>query len=91
MELLHLFLEAPRWEQNAMERAKQMWLSHYRALGKGLERATADRIMTSMLGSDRSDMPANLRRYWSHNSPAPFVGFTNPEQIWDGLQLSSTK
>ena len=53
MELLHLFLEAPRWEQRAMERAKQMWLSHYRALGKGLERATADRIMTSMLGPDR--------------------------------------
>ncbi len=53
MELLHLFLEAPCWEQSAMERAKQMWLSHYRALGKGLERATADRIMTSMLGPDR--------------------------------------
>lgn len=53
MELLHLFLEAPRWEQSAMDRAKQMWLSHYRALGKGLERATADRIMTSMLGPDR--------------------------------------
>ena len=53
MELLHLFLEAPQWEQSAMERAKQMWLSHYRALGKGLERATADRIMTSMLGPDR--------------------------------------
>ena len=53
MELLHLFLEAPRWEESAMARAKQMWLSHYRALGKGLERATADRIMTSMLGPDR--------------------------------------
>ena len=38
--LLHLFLSAPRWEAGAMERAKQMYISHYRSLGKGLERAT---------------------------------------------------
>lgn len=51
--MLHLFLEAPRWEEGAMERAKQMYLSHYRSLSKGLERATADRVMGTMLGPDR--------------------------------------
>jgi hypothetical protein len=51
--LLHLFLEAPRWEAGAMERAKQMYGSHWRSLGKGLERATADRVMAAMLGPDR--------------------------------------
>ena len=53
MGLLHLFLEAPRWEAGAMERAKQMYASHWRSLGKGLERATADRVMAAMLGPDR--------------------------------------
>ena len=53
LQLLHLFLEAPRWEEAAMERSKQMYVSHYRALPKSLERATADRIMQSMLGNDR--------------------------------------
>ena len=36
-----------------MERAKQMYLSHYRSLPKSLERATADRIMAAMMGPDR--------------------------------------
>lgn len=40
LQLLHLFLEAPRWESTAMERAKQMYLSHFRSLPKSLERAT---------------------------------------------------
>lgn len=53
MQLLHLFLEKPRWEDAAMERAKQMYISHYRALPKSLERATADRIMAAMMGTDR--------------------------------------
>ena len=53
LQLLHLFLEAPRWEEAAMERSKQMYISHYRALPKSLERATADRIMSAMLGDDR--------------------------------------
>ena len=53
MQLLHLFLEQPRWEDAAMERAKQMYLSHYRSLPKSLERATADRIMAAMMGDDR--------------------------------------
>lgn len=53
LQLLHLFLEQPRWEAAAMERSKQMYLSHYRSLPKSLERATADRIMTAMMGPDR--------------------------------------
>lgn len=53
MQLLHLFLEQPRWEDAAMERSKQMYLSHFRSLPKSLERATADRIMSSMTGDDR--------------------------------------
>eukprot|EP00887_Chlorella_sp_A99_P001378 scaffold8.g1378.t1 len=53
LQLLHLFLDAPRWEGAAMERAKQMYLSHFRSLPKSLERATADRIMAAMFGPDR--------------------------------------
>jgi predicted Zn-dependent peptidase len=53
LQLLHLFLEAPRWEAAAMERSKQMYLSHYRSLAKSFERASADRIMAAMMGDDR--------------------------------------
>lgn len=53
LQLLHLFLEQPRWEGAAMERSKQQYLSHYRSLSKSLERATADRILAAMLGPDR--------------------------------------
>ncbi|KAL4457809.1 hypothetical protein ABPG75_012674 [Micractinium tetrahymenae] len=53
LQLLHLFLEQPRWEAAAMERSKQQYLSHYRSLSKSLERATADRILQAMLGPDR--------------------------------------
>jgi hypothetical protein len=45
LQLLHLFLEQPRWEAAAMERSKQQYLSHFRSLSKSLERATADRIL----------------------------------------------
>ena len=53
LQLLHMFLEHPRWEGAAMERSKQQYLSHYRSLSKSLERATADRILEAMLGPDR--------------------------------------
>ena len=53
MELLHNFLEMPRWEESAMERAKQMFISHYRSLSKSLERATADRLLAAMLSPSR--------------------------------------
>jgi len=58
LELVHLFLTQPRWEEPAMERAKQMYLSHYRSLPKSLERATADRIMAAMMGPDRCGVDA---------------------------------
>uniref|UniRef100_A0A061SA19 Insulinase (Peptidase family m16) family protein isoform 2 n=1 Tax=Tetraselmis sp. GSL018 TaxID=582737 RepID=A0A061SA19_9CHLO len=58
-ELLHLFIREPRWEDSAMERSKQIFLSHYRSLPKSLERATADRLIGVMLGNDRRFMDAN--------------------------------
>lgn len=54
MELLHNFLAKPKWEESAMNRAKQMFLSHYKSLHKSLERETADRIMGAMFGPSRS-------------------------------------
>ena len=53
MELLHNFLEHPKWEESAMNRAKQMFLSHYKSLHKSLERETGDRIMGAMFGPSR--------------------------------------
>jgi predicted Zn-dependent peptidase len=53
LQLLHLFLEEPRWEEMAMERSKQMYISHYRSLPKSLERQTGDYIMSAMSGEDR--------------------------------------
>lgn len=53
LQLLHLFLEEPRWEEMAMERSKQMYISHYRSLPKSLERQTGDYIMAAMSGDDR--------------------------------------
>ncbi|GAX77204.1 hypothetical protein CEUSTIGMA_g4650.t1 [Chlamydomonas eustigma] len=52
-ELLHLFLENPRWEASAMERAKQAYLSSGRQVQKSLEKATADRILDAMMGAGR--------------------------------------
>lgn len=46
---LYLF----RWEATALERAKQLYLSSVRSVGKSLERASTDRILEAMLGSDR--------------------------------------
>lgn len=51
-ELLNCFIRKPRWEEPAMERSKQIYLSHYRSLPKSLERATADRLLATMLGDD---------------------------------------
>ena len=53
MELLHNFLAKPKWEESAVHRAKQMFLSHYKSLHKSLERETADRIMGAMFGPSR--------------------------------------
>ena len=61
MELLHNFLEMPRWEESAMERAKQMFISHYRSLSKSLERATADRLLAAMLSPSRYPLRQQMR------------------------------
>lgn len=53
LELLHLLLEQPSWNDTALERAKQVYLSHYRTQQKSLERATAMRLMEVMLGPVR--------------------------------------
>jgi len=50
-QLTHLFLTQPRWDELAMERAKQAFLTSTKSIQKSLERATAERIITSMLGS----------------------------------------
>jgi predicted Zn-dependent peptidase len=52
-ELVHQIVEAPLWEENAMERARQMFRSHYAGMPKSLERAIGDRTMNAMLGADR--------------------------------------
>lgn len=51
-ELLNCFVRKPRWEEAAMQRSQQIYLSHYRSLPKSLERATADRLLATMLGDD---------------------------------------
>jgi len=53
LEMAHLMLEAPDWDQAALDRAKSLYISHYRSLEKSLERASADRVMNAMLGPDR--------------------------------------
>ena len=53
LELLNLFVSAPRWNPQAMVRAKQAFTTHFRAMPKSLERATADRQLSAMFGSDR--------------------------------------
>lgn len=58
LELVHMFLNEPTWDEAAMERAKQIWVSHHRSLTKSLERSTADRVMEAMLGPERYVPPA---------------------------------
>ncbi len=57
LELVHMFLNEPTWDEAAMERAKQIWVSHHRSLTKSLERSTADRVMEAMLGPERYVAP----------------------------------
>ncbi|KAH7434480.1 hypothetical protein KP509_06G019300 [Ceratopteris richardii] len=51
-ELLHMIIEHNVWKEDAFERAKQLFLTYYRAMGKSLERATANRLMCTMLGGE---------------------------------------
>eukprot|EP00250_Pteridium_aquilinum_P006240 c16198_g1_i1 orf=144-3938(+) len=51
-ELLHMILEHNIWMDDALDRAKQLYLTYYRAMPKSLERATANRLMHAMLGGE---------------------------------------
>ncbi|MCO5603407.1 hypothetical protein L7F22_057557 [Adiantum nelumboides] len=51
-QLLHMILEHNIWKEDAFERAKQLYLTYYRAMPKSLERATANRLMRTMLGGE---------------------------------------
>jgi predicted Zn-dependent peptidase len=47
------------WLEDALDRAKQLYLSHYRAMPKSLERATAHRLMRAMFdGEERFIEPS---------------------------------
>lgn len=49
-QMIHMFLEEPRWEDTAMERAKLAFLASVKSVHKSLERATSDRVLDAMLG-----------------------------------------
>lgn len=51
-ELLHMILEHNIWMEDALDRAKQLYLTYYRAMPKSLERSTANRLMRTMLGGE---------------------------------------
>ncbi|KAI5069253.1 hypothetical protein GOP47_0015554 [Adiantum capillus-veneris] len=51
-QLLHMILEHNIWKEDAFERAKQLYFTFYRAMPKSLERATANRLMCTMLGGE---------------------------------------
>lgn len=51
-ELLHMVLEHSVWLDDALDRARQLYLSYYRSIPKSLERATAHKLMTAMLNGD---------------------------------------
>eukprot|EP00252_Welwitschia_mirabilis_P010086 TRINITY_DN231_c0_g1_i1.p1 TRINITY_DN231_c0_g1~~TRINITY_DN231_c0_g1_i1.p1 ORF type:complete len:1279 (+),score=278.22 TRINITY_DN231_c0_g1_i1:185-4021(+) len=51
-QLLHMVLEHNIWLEDAFERAKQLYISHYYAMPKSLERASAHRLMRTMLSGD---------------------------------------
>eukprot|EP00245_Coleochaete_scutata_P005274 TRINITY_DN18712_c0_g1_i1.p1 TRINITY_DN18712_c0_g1~~TRINITY_DN18712_c0_g1_i1.p1 ORF type:complete len:1369 (+),score=265.63 TRINITY_DN18712_c0_g1_i1:154-4260(+) len=52
-ELIHLVLERSVWVEDALDRAKQLYLTHFRSLPKSLERSTAHRLMREMFASDQ--------------------------------------
>jgi len=50
MEMIHLLLQSPRWDEASLTRAKQAYRAHYSSLGKSLERATLNNALTAMVG-----------------------------------------
>ena len=59
LEMVHLLLSDPAWEEGAAERARQVYISHARSLDKSLERSSSDRVVTAMLGGDRRFVDAS--------------------------------
>eukprot|EP00899_Mesostigma_viride_P019537 jgi/Mesvir1/27585/Mv07330-RA.1 len=51
-QVLHLVLMEPVWVEDALERAKQLYASHYRSMPKSLERAAGNRLMQIMFNND---------------------------------------
>ncbi|GMH43786.1 hypothetical protein BSKO_11720 [Bryopsis sp. KO-2023] len=56
LQVLHLFLESPRWEDSAVARAKQIYASNFRTQQKSLEGATIHRLRSAMFGKDHRFM-----------------------------------
>ena len=54
LEMIHLLLQEPRWEETSLVRAKQAYRAHYASLGKSLERATHSRALEGALGLNSS-------------------------------------
>eukprot|EP00237_Pycnococcus_provasolii_P000043 CAMPEP_0119197254 /NCGR_PEP_ID=MMETSP1316-20130426/13197_1 /TAXON_ID=41880 /ORGANISM="Pycnococcus provasolii, Strain RCC2336" /LENGTH=1235 /DNA_ID=CAMNT_0007193039 /DNA_START=21 /DNA_END=3730 /DNA_ORIENTATION=+ len=52
MELLHLWLSSPKWDESAFDRSKEMHKTHYRSVSKSLEKATADGILRELVQED---------------------------------------
>lgn len=83
-----------------MERAKQMFVSHYRSLAKTLERATADRVVAAMMGPDRRVRDPNpeeinaltldamreavMRQLRANNIEVTVVGDFEEQELLDG-------
>nr|Q40983.2 RecName: Full=Stromal processing peptidase, chloroplastic; AltName: Full=Chloroplast processing enzyme; Flags: Precursor [Pisum sativum] len=51
-QLLHMVLEHSVWSDDALDRARQVYLSYYRSIPKSLERSTAHKLMVAMLDGD---------------------------------------
>jgi len=52
LEMVHLLLRSPRWDEPSLTRAKQAYRAHHASLGKSLERATLNNALTAMVVGD---------------------------------------
>lgn len=50
--LLLIVLQHSVWLEDAFDRARQLYLSHFRSIPKSLERSTAHKLMLAMLNGD---------------------------------------
>ena len=48
-----MFLQQPSWNENAMARAKEAFVTHFRSQAMSLDRGCSDRMMQAMMGPDR--------------------------------------